>query len=1510
MEASSSTREGSVPILTSKNWVEWKAALEGELLARDLWRFVTNVVLKTGVDVPEQPTRPDGYPEGLVDQGFFVKSSLSTEKIASAMSKAAGVILRSLGSESRGAIPEALRVPFLMFRALEARFGTLSNTQWALYLTELISVKLVDHPNIYAYLDRVSFLCNKVRKPNFEVDGIAMRTFILQGLTADFQHVSGSILANDLSGVEKIQAMIIDWDKQRGITLGGGAADDKPVSGAASSKRSKRFERKPRNDRKGSQRDEPGEKEKAPLFVCPICKKRGRHTIDDCWELERLTKAKKSLEELMKSGVVPRSGAVTHEDENNKDVDIYVDSGCNYPMTYKEAVVSGKRLFSVGVKLADNSSVPAASVGTWRVSTSPSTVLEVPQALVVPKLGKNLLSLNRLCQRGTHVGVQDSCGFHLIEKGSGRVVLDSGYHKGLLKVRSDVGLPSLGACLSELPAQVLDSPPTASPAMARDVDADVLHRRLIHCNADDISVCLKRTGLAVGMARSDVCLCPSCVMSKATRKSIEAGVGRVGEVCMLIDSDLSGKMPTRSRGGHYYWALFIDNHSRFVRIYFLRRKSDAFQAFHMFKAWIEKRTGRKIKRFRPDRGGEYVGKEFRLFLDMEGIEFTPASSNTPEQNPVSERFNRTLKEGVRTLLSASNMPESFWVDAARFFVYVHNRMPRARLGKVAPIELLEGRELSILDLKYVRTFGARGYIVVPKSNRASTLKPKGEAMVYLGVADNGVSHRMWNPRTKREIESREVVFDELILGLPGREILYGEAREYHDVEEKVEMMKGIPVEKEEPDTARPYVSSSPAKQTLSDMPPPVTDPLRPEVAEVVERPKRVAVRKKQRPQAAKIEDCRTGDPVDGKCEVPVKKQVAEPVRRSSRGRIAAQRLEYGSLGSNKWVEVALPPPKAGREDLTSPTAQEEPTIVEEEPDSAVDNGSVELESHIDAVMKWWEATPEEWVPRVRDPIELGREYSVYQDVDDAIFSGAAGVGGATFDIEEPLTYKQAVTGRSKDEWIEAMAREWGSLVENKTFELCMLPEGRHAIGAKWVYKVKRLADGNIDRLKARLVAIGTSQREGVDYFATFAPVVRQENLRAVLALGALRDMEIHQMDVDSAFLNGILEEEIYMRQPMGFVDEAYPQMVLRLLKSLYGLKQAPRVWNLVLSRYLLKRGFVQSKADPCIFIHQSDEGLVIVAIYVDDCCIVADAKRLGWAKQMLRGGFQMKDLGEAKSLLGMQVIRNRETRELRLVQGGLTQEIIRETKMDGCNPCRTPMEAGLSLMPSAKAVVKGYAYRSLIGKLLYLSVCTRPDIAFAVNYLSRFVTCYGEEHWEALKRVVRYLKGTALQGVVFRPSDDRAMGLIGYGDADWGSDRVDRRSTSGYVFFFAGGPISWKVRKQTIVALSSVEAEYLSATEATKQALHHRTLLRELGMAQAGPTVIKADNQGCIALTENPVHHDRTKHFDIRHHFVREKVQEGSVVLDYLPTGEMIADIMTKALPMPAFVKLKGAIMG
>jgi hypothetical protein len=494
----------------------------------------------------------------------------------------------------------------------------------------------------------------------------------------------------------------------------------------------------------------------------------------------------------------------------------------------------------------------------------------------------------------------------------------------------------------------------------------------------------------------------------------------------------------------------------------------------------------------------------------------------------------------------------------------------------------------------------------------------------------------------------------------------------------------------------------------------------------------------------------------------------------------------------------------------------------------------------------------------------------------------------------PTTYHEAVSGPEAKEWEGAAADELASIMKHGTWELVKLPPGRKAVGCKWIFTIKRDAAGNIKRYKARLVAKGYSQVEGLDYTETFAPVAKFTSIRVLLALAAAHDWEVHHMDVKTAFLNGDLEEEVYMDQPEGFQEVGKEDLVCRLKKSLYGLKQAPRAWNIKLHEELSKLGFIRLEADHSVYARGSSNGQTYLLVYVDDMLIVGSCHEV--VKEMkkdLSKVFTMTDLGEASYFLGLEFSRDRGARRIYLHQGGYIAKMLEKYGMADCRPVRTPFPSGLKLPPGEEGVFPLQQYQSAVGSLMYLMVGTRPDLAFAVGAVSQFMACPTKTHWEAVKHIFRYVSATTQLKLALGQSKGEPK-VVGYSDADWGANDINRRSISGYAFKLGDGAISWASKKQTSVALSSTEAEYMALTQACKEAIWIKRYLMELGVQREGPLVIRADNQSCIALARNPEFHARTKHIDIQYHFIREKVEGGEVALEYCSTKAMVADVLTK----------------
>lgn len=486
-----------------------------------------------------------------------------------------------------------------------------------------------------------------------------------------------------------------------------------------------------------------------------------------------------------------------------------------------------------------------------------------------------------------------------------------------------------------------------------------------------------------------------------------------------------------------------------------------------------------------------------------------------------------------------------------------------------------------------------------------------------------------------------------------------------------------------------------------------------------------------------------------------------------------------------------------------------------------------------------------------------------------------------------------------------MRTEYDTLVKNNTWELTDRPANKKILTNKWVFKLKKNQDGSVDKHKARLVARGHEQRAGIDYEEVFAPVARYETIRTLLAVSVQKKLHVHQMDVVAAYVQGDLQEEVYMEQPEMFEMKNERDKVCRLKKPLYGLKQAGRAWYTKLDKHLSKVGLKKSNIDPCVYVlGNSPQDRVIVIIYVDDLLIAASSlKNLQSVKDKLMKNFKMKDLGPISNILGINVTRKGPTGSIKLTQTKYIQSLLNRFNMIECKSVATPMEISTVLTKQSspqtneeRIQMQNVPYRELIGALIYLSNATRPDIAFVASALSRFCTNPGPTHWKLAKRVLRYLQGTLNCGIIYTESNNDK--LKAYVDSDWAGDIDDRRSCSGYVFMLANGPIAWEAKKQRSVALSTMEAEYMALSEVAKESIYMRRLIKHMGYTDLvnDATIVHCDNQSAIQLSKNCVFHGKSKHIAIRYHFSREASDNGEIKIIYLKSEQMKADILTKAL--------------
>ena len=466
---------------------------------------------------------------------------------------------------------------------------------------------------------------------------------------------------------------------------------------------------------------------------------------------------------------------------------------------------------------------------------------------------------------------------------------------------------------------------------------------------------------------------------------------------------------------------------------------------------------------------------------------------------------------------------------------------------------------------------------------------------------------------------------------------------------------------------------------------------------------------------------------------------------------------------------------------------------------------------------------------------------------------------------------------------------------------------RNIIQSRWVLKIKRGPDNEISKYKARIVAKGFTQQFGTDYEETFAPVAKLSSVRAFFAYGASRKLIIDQMDVVSAYLHGSLDEDLYMAQPEGFVDPHHPDFVCKLQKGLYGLKQAGRQWYKTIDSFLIYIGFQSPAVDNCVYVKPARHHIILI-LYVDDIIIITYTQdEANWIKSKLSRKFQMKDLGQIHHFLGVLVNYDRSEGILTLSQAHYARKLIEKFGMSDCNSSQTPMETSQRLLPSSDYVNEDLRsrYRQLVGGLVYLMIATRPDISFAVSECSRFLHNPHLDHWNAAKRILRYLNGTPKFGLHYQSS---TLPLHGYADADWAGDKEEFKSTSGYAVLLSSAAISWKSQLQKHIAQSSSEAEYIAYYHCFKDLIWLKHLLDIVLNIGSDSLFIHEDNQGCIKIIQNPIQHQRTKHFMVNYHYSRLLYKNKTILPIYCPTEDMVADIFTKALPGPAFKRHRSSL--
>ena len=501
----------------------------------------------------------------------------------------------------------------------------------------------------------------------------------------------------------------------------------------------------------------------------------------------------------------------------------------------------------------------------------------------------------------------------------------------------------------------------------------------------------------------------------------------------------------------------------------------------------------------------------------------------------------------------------------------------------------------------------------------------------------------------------------------------------------------------------------------------------------------------------------------------------------------------------------------------------------------------------------------------------------------------------------PATFRQALKGPNAQEWQNAWDDELSQLIRLGTWKIVPRPKDKPVIPHGIVLREKPGSDGQIIRRKVRLVAGGHKQEKGINYEETFASAAKINSIRIILAIAAQRDWEVDQIDVVAAYLNSDLEEEVYMEPPPGALAKNQEGMVCRLMKALYGLKQAGRAWYKKMLKDFLQMGFTVSTSDQSVFIRKKSGGVLVVSVSTDDMTVSGgDRKSIQDFKKEIGKRFTITDGGPLTWFLGLEVKRNRDERVIALNQKGYIEAMAARFGLTDAKPAYTPLESGAVLSKDQEPDDPiNVPYQEACGHVLWPAIMTRPDVQFAIGLLARFTKNPAQAHWTALKRLIRYLYTTR---DLWLHLGGKEHIIEGFTDSDWAS-QLDRHSISGYVFRIGTGAVTWSSKRQTLIALSTTEAEYIAVSHVLKEVIWVQVFIKELDYEILGIFPLRCDNQSAIALCRDSKFHARTKHIDIRYHFIREAVNDGKVEVHYVPSEENLADVMTKGLGRVKFEK-------
>jgi len=999
---------------------------------------------------------------------------------------------------------------------------------------------------------------------------------------------------------------------------------------------------------------------------------------------------------------------------------------------------------------------------------------------------------------------------------------------------------------------------------------DLWHRRLGHYDISKIKNKLSNINLKLK--------CPVCINSKLKNKSFKPSTNKTKQILELIHLDLVGPV-NPSINNNKYFLTILDDYSRYGWVIFTENKNDVFNKFIIWYNKIYNSLNINIKAIRSDNGKEFQNSKFQIFCEENGIHHQFSVPYNPSQNGRAERFNGILIASSKSLLNDAKLSHDFWEFAVDTANYIHNRLPHQGIQNKIPFEVFYNKPV---DYNTFRVFGCRVYFFVPKELR-SKFDNNSHPGIFLGYCDHPSTYKILDVINNKIIQSRTVEFME---NEPGNSFL----NRIHSNNKFRESN---------------CLNRLRYRNEIDDYNNKITDIINERNATTNFNQNRNINQNKNIKNQSKNKSSKTNR-ISRKYypnyQNNNKKIIINNSNQNNNNENNNNTIDNNSINnSNNTFNQELLNSNDHNFNNNSININNEIKNTTENDNNKI---STENQQEINNINNKYN-TNKEKNQNYQHPKNSKRNLNNFtinsnkrkkiNNTDESDMK----INENT--LIEPYNFKDIFKFKDKIEWLNAIKKELEIMKNLDVYKIVKtVPSGSNVISSRWVFKYKRDANGNVIKRKARLVAKGYTQQYGIDYKETFAPTLKQDTVRIITVIAVQKNFNIVQIDINSAYLNAPLNEHIYMKAPEG--HPSYGKSFWELHKALYGLKQAGKEWNDKLNEELIKIGFNRIKSEPCVYIklNNGKEIVCILSVYVDDILIAGTNQEINKVKQSIQRKFNIKDIGDVEFVIGIKFTKTLNGYILH--QGRYINDILNKFDINNLTPVKNLMPLVNPNLRTKK--FNETKYRSAIGSLLYLAICTRPDILFAVSRASRKSTDPNLEDWMNVLKIFRYLKYTKNYGIKI----EKGMNLKIFVDADFAGDPNTRKSTSGFLMLMGDTPTSWYSKLQHCVSTSTTEAEYYSLSECAKHSLWYKNLLNELNINIKEITIF-VDNKATIYNSENQSINPKSKHIDIRYHHIRDLVNKKIIKLKYIKSKDNLADGFTKYLNNSLMDKFRNTLL-